>query len=115
MCTQSGTLLEMRIETLSVREAREQLPSVLARFRDGDRTPVGVGSHRKMEAIIVPVNVFDDLIAIRTRALASARGSLRAEGLDVDPEVDAIAAQWATGQISAAEMRARVRRLYGLR
>jgi len=45
----------MRIETLSVREAREQLPTVLDRFRKGDRTPVGVGSHRKTEAVMVPV------------------------------------------------------------
>jgi hypothetical protein len=49
----------MLIETLSVREAREQLPSVLERFRNGDRTPVGVGSHRKtyVELGISPVDL----------------------------------------------------------
>ena len=104
----------MRIETLSVREAREQLPSVLERFRNGDRTPVGVGAHRKMEAIVVPVEVFDELIADRARAVIAALGSLRAEDLAPEAEVEAIATQWAGGEISAAQMRARVRRLYGL-
>jgi len=103
----------VRIETLSVREAREQLPTVLARFREGDRTPVGVGAHRKMEAIIVPVEVFDDLIATRTRALASARGSLRAEGLVAPSEAEEVMNRWANGEISNAQMRRFVRRLAG--
>jgi len=55
MCTQSGTQ-HVLIETLSVREAREQLPTVLERFRNGDRTPVGVGSHRRTEAVMVPAD-----------------------------------------------------------
>jgi PHD/YefM family antitoxin component YafN of YafNO toxin-antitoxin module len=71
----------MLIETLSVREAREQLPSVLERFRNGDRTPVGVGSHRKTEAVMVPVEVFDDLTAERARSLTQAAASVRAAGL----------------------------------
>ena len=37
--------------------ARAQLSSVLRRFRDGDREPVVLGSHRRPEAVIVP---FDD-------------------------------------------------------
>lgn len=37
--------------------ARAELSSVLRRFRDGDREPVILGSHRKAEAVIVP---FDD-------------------------------------------------------
>jgi PHD/YefM family antitoxin component YafN of YafNO toxin-antitoxin module len=76
----------MLIETLSVREAREQLPSVLERFRNGDRTPVGVGSHRKTEAIVVPVEVFDELISERARSLTQAAGSLGAEGLKASAE-----------------------------
>lgn len=63
-----GYTFSMLIETLSVREAREQLPSVLERFRNGDRTPVGVGSHRKTEAVMVPVEVFDELTAERARS-----------------------------------------------
>src|SRR5687767_5070986 len=78
-----GYTFPMLIETLSVREAREQLPTVLERFRSGDRTPVGVGSHRKTEAVMVPVEVFDELTAERSRALAQATASVRAEGLAV--------------------------------
>jgi hypothetical protein len=102
----------MLIETLSVREAREQLPSVLERFRNGDRTPVGVGSHRKTEAIVVPVEVFDELISERARSLTQAAGSLRAEGLQASAEVELITERWARGEISSAQMRDLVRRLY---
>ncbi len=108
-----GYTKEMLIETLSVREAREQLPSVLERFRKGDRTPVGVGSHRKTEAVMVPVEVFDELTAERTRSLAQAAASVRAEGLTVGPDVDAITERWARGEISTARMRELVRQLYG--
>src|SRR5262249_4629196 len=61
----TGYTTGMLIETLSVREAREQLPRVLERFRNGDRTPVGVGSHRKTEAVMIPVEVYDELTAER--------------------------------------------------
>ncbi|MCP2323694.1 PHD/YefM family antitoxin component YafN of YafNO toxin-antitoxin module [Hamadaea flava] len=103
----------MLIETLSVREARDLLPSVLERFRRGDRTPVGVGSHRKTEAVMVPVEVFDELTAERSRSLAQAAGSLRAEGLTVSAAVEAITERWTRGEISTVEMRAEIRRLYG--
>lgn len=103
----------MLIETLSVREAREQLPSVLERFRKGDRTPVGVGSHRKTEAVMVPVEVFDELTAERTRSLSQATASVRAEGLAASADVDAITERWARGEISTAQMRELVRQLYG--
>lgn len=102
----------MLIETLSVREAREQLPSVLERFRKGDRTPVGVGSHRKTEAVMVPVEVFDELTVERTRSLTQAAASVRAEGLTAGADVDAITERWARGEISTAQMRELVRQLY---
>ena len=103
----------MTMETLSVREAREQLSSMLERFRRGDRTPVGVGSHRKTEAVMVPVEVFDELTAERVRSLADASGSLRAEGLVASADVQAITERWARGEISTSQMRDMVRRLYG--
>jgi PHD/YefM family antitoxin component YafN of YafNO toxin-antitoxin module len=102
----------MLVVTLSVREAREQLPKVLERFRKGDRTPVGVGSHRKTEAVMVPVEVFDELTAERARSLSQAVGSVRAEGLEVDAEVRAVTDRWVRGEISTAQMRELVRRLY---
>ncbi|HEY3261546.1 MAG TPA: antitoxin VbhA family protein [Pseudonocardiaceae bacterium] len=104
----------MLIETLSVREAREQLPSVLERFRNGDRRPVGVGSHRKTEAVMVPVEVFDELTAERSRSLSQAAASVRAEGLVVSSDVEAITERWVRGEISSAQMREQVRLLYGL-
>lgn len=106
--------LGMLIETLSVREAREQLPSVLERFRNGDRRPVGVGSHRKTEAVMVPVEVFDELTAERSRSLSQAAASVRAEGLVVSSDVEAITERWVRGEISSAQMREQVRLLYGL-
>lgn len=102
----------MLVVTLSVREAREQLPKVLERFRKGDRTPVGVGSHRKTEAVMVPVEVFDELTAERARSLSQAVGSVRAEGLEVGVEVRAVTDQWVRGEISTVQMRELVRRLY---
>lgn len=104
----------MLIETLSVREAREQLPSVLERFRNGDRTPVGVGSHRKTVAVMVPVEVFNELTAERAQSLAQAVASVRAEGLTVGVDVQAITERWTRGEINTAQMRAEVRRLHGL-
>ncbi|MGH3915626.1 MAG: antitoxin VbhA family protein [Pseudonocardiaceae bacterium] len=98
-----------------MREVREQLPSVLARFRNGDRTPVGVGSHRKTEAVMVPVEVFDELTAERAQSLIEASASLRAEGLTVGADVAAITARWARGEIGTGQMRELVRRLYGIR
>jgi len=103
----------MRIETLSVREAREQLPTVLDRFRRGDRTPVGVGSHRKTEAVMVPVEVYDELTAERADAVAQATASLRAEGLTASSDVDVIMSRWSRGEISTTDMRSQVRDLYG--
>jgi PHD/YefM family antitoxin component YafN of YafNO toxin-antitoxin module len=103
------------IETLSAREAREQLSTVLERFRNGDRTPVGVGSHRRTEAVMVPAEVFDELMAERARAVIEAAASLRAEGLVADADVTAITDRWARGEISTAQMRELVRHLYGVR
>lgn len=102
----------MLIETLSVREARELLPSMLDRFRKGDRTPVGVGSHRKTEAVLIPVDVFTELTAERSRAVSQATASVQAEGLVVPPSAEAVMDRWARGEISAATMRDLVRDLY---
>jgi PHD/YefM family antitoxin component YafN of YafNO toxin-antitoxin module len=110
-----GYTYEVLIETLSVREAREQLPSVLERFRNGDRTPVGVGAHRKTEAVMVPVEVFAELTAERARSLTQAAASLRAEGLTVGADVQAITERWTRGEITTDQMRESVRRLYDSR
>jgi PHD/YefM family antitoxin component YafN of YafNO toxin-antitoxin module len=104
----------MRMETLSVRETREQLSTLLDRFRSGDRTPVGVGSHRKTEAVMVPVEVYDELTAERTSSVAQAAASLKAEGLAPSAEAEAITERWARGEISTAQMRSMIRQLHGI-
>ena len=104
----------LHIVPLTVREMREQLSQVLQRFRDGDLDPVFVGSRRHAEAVVVPAEVYDELIAARTKASANAVASLRAEGLQSSPEADAISARWAAGQISTAEMRQQIRALHGV-
>lgn len=104
----------MLIETLSVREARERLPNLLARFRRGEGTTVGVGAHRKTEAVLIPVEVFEEFAAERALSRRQAAASVRAEGLTVDADVEAITERWARGEITTVQMRDLVRRLYGV-
>jgi PHD/YefM family antitoxin component YafN of YafNO toxin-antitoxin module len=106
----------MRLETLSVREAREMLPTVLDRFRNGDRTPVGVGSHRKTEAVMLPVEVYDEFLALlaeRAAAVADAIGSVRAEGLTPSGGAKEILDRWSRGEISEARMYELIEQLHG--
>ncbi|MEV8515765.1 hypothetical protein [Dactylosporangium sp. NPDC051484] len=102
------------METLSVRETRERLSRLLDRFRSGDRTPIGVGSHRKTEAVMIPVEVYDELTAERSSSVTQATASLRAEGLTPSDEAAAITQRWARGEISTMQMRAMIRRLHGI-
>lgn len=104
----------MRIETLSVREAREQLPSLLDRFRKGDRTTVGVGSHRRTEAVVMPIAVYDELIAERQQSAESAFASLRLEMAHPSMDVRLITDQWVHGEITTAEMREQIKRLHAV-
>lgn len=41
---------------MTVADARAGLSAILRRFRSGDRSPVVIGSHRRAEAVIVPVD-----------------------------------------------------------
>jgi PHD/YefM family antitoxin component YafN of YafNO toxin-antitoxin module len=102
----------MRIDVLSVREAREQLPSVLDRFRQGDRTPVFLGSHRKTEAVIMSIDVYEELVARRRDAVAQAEASVRAEGGQPSPQAKIIIDEWVHGHISADEMEERIVDIY---
>jgi PHD/YefM family antitoxin component YafN of YafNO toxin-antitoxin module len=111
--------LSMRVDPLTIRETREQLSQVLQRFRHGDREPVFVGSRRHTEAVVLPVQVYDELLAaheraVRAQAVANATGSLRAEGLQASQAAESISARWAAGDISTAEMRGQIRALHGV-
>lgn len=105
----------MRIETLSVREAREQLPSVLERFRSGDRTPVGVGAHRRTEAVVVPVEVYDELTAQRASHASQALASLRVEGGWPSGQAQFVIDRWVHGEIDTAEMERQIKSIHGLK
>jgi hypothetical protein len=104
----------MRIEVLSVREAREQLPSLLERFRTGDRTPVFLGSHRKTEAVMIPADVYHELTS-RDNAAAQALASLRAEGMVVSDRAKIIIDRWVHGELDTDEMERQVKALHGIR
>lgn len=50
-------------ETLSVRDARVRLPSILERFRAGDHVPVALGAHGRAEAVLISADLFAELTA----------------------------------------------------
>lgn len=104
----------VRAETLSVREAREQLPSLLERFRRGERAPVYLGSHRRTEAVMLPVEVYDELMAQRQNAADQSLASLRVEGYTHNPAVEVVIERWVHGEITDAEMEREVHALYGV-
>jgi hypothetical protein len=104
----------MPVNVLSVREARTQLPSILEGFRGGDRRPVFLGSHRKTEAVMIPVEVYEELVARRRDAVAQGNASLRAEGLHVSAQAEVIIEEWVHGRISTSEMEEQIAALHGL-
>ena len=104
----------MRFDVLSIREARERLPSLLERFREGDRTPVFVGSHRRTEAVMVSIDTYNELMARRRNAVAQGNASLRAEGVEPSAEAQAIIDRWVRGEISAEEMEQLLAARYGV-
>jgi len=104
----------MRFDVLSVREARERLPSLLERFREGDRTPVFLGSHRRTEAVMLSIDTYHELTARRRNAVTQGNASLRAEGIAPPPEIEIVVDRWVHGEISSAEMEQQIAALYGL-
>ena len=50
------TINPISLDITSVADARSGLSQTLKRFRAGDKTPVLLGSHRKPEAVIIPVD-----------------------------------------------------------
>ena len=50
------TINSVGLDVTSVADARSGLSQTLKRFRGGDKTPVLLGSHRKPEAVIVPID-----------------------------------------------------------
>ena len=104
----------MRFDVLSVREARERLPSLLERFRGGDRTPVFLGSHRRTEAVMLSIDTYHELTNRRRNAVAQATASTGAEGLEPSTQAEAIIDRWVHGEIDAQEMEQELAAIYGI-
>ena len=95
-----------------VSEAREELSRALARFRkEGVASrPLVFGSHRRPEAVVIPFEVYTELIEYRRRrqSAAEATASVLAELPGAfSPPFDADLQQAVDGQISAGELRRR--------
>lgn len=63
---------------------------------------------------MVPVEVFEELTLERSRSLAQATASVRAEGLSGSTDATAITERWARGEISTTQMREQIRRLHSV-
>ena len=63
---------------------------------------------------MIPVEVYEELVARRRNVAADTAASLRAEGLHVSAAVEVIIDEWVHGRITSAEMEDRIAELYGL-
>lgn len=63
---------------------------------------------------MIPVEVYEELVARRRNVAADTAASLRAEGLHVSTAVEVIIDEWVHGRITSAEMEDRIAELYGL-
>ncbi len=112
-CVRTLVLSRMRFDVLSVREARERLPSLLERFREGARTPVFLGSHRRTEAVMLSIDTYNELTSRRRNAAVQATASVRAEGLEPSAEAQEIIDRWVRGEITAEDMERQLAARYG--
>ncbi len=55
-------MLCMATDVVTTGEAREALHRIAKRFSQGDGEPVYFGSHRRAQAVIVPVDVWEKLL-----------------------------------------------------
>ncbi len=103
-------------QVLSVREFRASLTGIIDEVNNDASEPVFVGSHRKPEAVLMSVSQYQALqdAAEHQRAMAEALASVRAEGLEPNPQDLQLLADIASGARSIddvqAEFLARYRR-----
>ncbi|MGQ0574958.1 MAG: hypothetical protein ACT4RN_12235 [Pseudonocardia sp.] len=96
-------------EVLSVSELREHLADAMTQVRTCADTPVFVGRHRRTEAVLLSADRYAHLVAQeRLAAMASAMGSVRAEGLKLDPFGEAVLREVADGTLTTQEARVRL-------
>jgi hypothetical protein len=82
-------------------------------FRQGDREPVFVGAQRRTDGVVLPIDIYHDLLERRVDAVEQAEGSVRAEGLAPSPMARNIVDRWSRGEITSSAMREEIRRLHG--
>jgi len=74
-------------EVLATREARLQLPALLARFRKAgaDAEPVVIGAHRRPEAVVLSYELYLQLAGGSERVMAA----LERQAVETDERLDA--------------------------
>jgi PHD/YefM family antitoxin component YafN of YafNO toxin-antitoxin module len=91
-------------EVLSVSELREHLAEAMTQVRSASDKPVFVGRHRRAEAVLLSADRYAQLVAEERRAaVASAIGSVRAEGLELDEFGENIMQDVAAGALTPHE------------
>jgi PHD/YefM family antitoxin component YafN of YafNO toxin-antitoxin module len=75
-------------DVLATREAREQLPALLERFRQAgaDAEPVVIGAHRRPEAVVLSYERYLQLAGGRKRVAAALEQQARE--IDQTPDAD---------------------------
>jgi hypothetical protein len=98
-------------EVVTVRDARRNISRILSDLQEAgsQAEPVFIGAHRKAEGVLMSIASYRELEALRERfqrgeAVASAWGSLRAEGLEPSAQFVSDAAKFTSGQIDADEL-----------
>jgi hypothetical protein len=98
-------------EVVTVRDARKNISRILSDLQEAgpQAEPVFIGAHRKAEGVLLSVESYRELAALRERfrrgeAVASAWGSLRAEGLEPTAQFVRDANEFTSGQIDSDEL-----------
>lgn len=84
---------------------------IRADLDDGDSEALAA-ERARTEAWISAVEVFDELTAERNQSVAQAAASVRAEGLTISSDAEAIMERWARGELRTTQMRELVRQLH---
>lgn len=96
-------------EVLSVSELREHLAEAMTQVRSPSAEPVFVGRHRRAEAVLLSADRYAQLVAQeRQAAVASAIGSVRAEGLELSEYGEALLREVADGTLTTDDVRERL-------
>ena len=98
-------------EVVTVSDARANLSRILSGLHDAgtQAEPVFIGAHRKAEGVLLSVEAYQELAALQDRfkrgeAVASAWGSLAAEGLTPSAGFVGDADEFTAGEIDADEL-----------